>query len=65
MKRTISMILMLLMLVMPACGDNESGYTDVPPDAWYAEAVMALRGFKILIGKNRCPQKIFPLGFKS
>ena len=50
MKRTISMILMLLMLVMPACGDNESGYTDVPPDAWYAEAVMALREKGVMDG---------------
>ncbi len=50
MKRTISLILMLLLLVIPACGDNETGYTDVPSDAWYAEAVMALREQGVMNG---------------
>lgn len=50
MKRTISLILMLLLLVIPACGDNESGYADVPSDAWYAEAVTALREQGVMDG---------------
>ena len=55
MKKTISMILMLLMLVMPACGEDESDYADVPSDAWYAEAVTALReqGLMDGVGDNR------------
>ncbi len=50
MKRTISILLMLLMLVIPTCGENESGYGDVPSDAWYAEAVMALREKGVMDG---------------
>ncbi len=62
MKRTISMILMLLMLVMPACGDNEADYADVPADAWYAEAVAALREMGVMdgVGGNRFdPEGVF------
>ena len=50
MKRTVSVILMLLMLVMPACGESETGYSDVPSDAWYAEAVTALRERGVMDG---------------
>ena len=55
MKKTISMILMLLMMVMPVCGEDESAYADVPSDAWYAEAVTALReqGLMDGVGDNR------------
>ncbi len=62
MKRMISVILMLLMLVMPACGGNESGYEDVPADAWYAEAVTALREKGVMdgVGGNRFePEGVF------
>ena len=65
MKRTISillMLLMLLMLVMPACGENESDYADVPADAWYAEAVTALREKGVMdgVGGNRFdPEGVF------
>ncbi len=50
MKRTVSVILMLLMLVMPACGESETGYSDVPSGAWYAEAVTALRERGVMDG---------------
>ena len=58
MKRTLSILMMLLMvslLFMPACGDNEAGYEDVPSDAWYAEAVTALREKGVMdgVGGNR------------
>ncbi len=42
MKRTVSVILMMLLLVMPACGGSDPGYTDVPDGAWYGEAAAAL-----------------------
>ena len=37
MKRIIAVLLtMLLLLAFPACATNETGYKDVPADAWYA-----------------------------
>ena len=50
MKRTISIMLMLVMLVIPAYGGNGPAYEDVPSDAWYAEAVMALREKGVMNG---------------
>ena len=50
MKRTISIMLMLVMLVIPAYGGSGPAYEDVPSDAWYAEAVMALREKGVMNG---------------
>ena len=39
MKRTLAVLLMLLLLTAAACAANETGYKDVPADAWYYNAV--------------------------
>ena len=42
--------LVLLLLAAPACAAGETGYRDVPADAWYAEAVQALREAGLMNG---------------
>ena len=65
MKRTISILMMLILMLMaglPACGENEPGYGDVPADAWYGEAVTALREKGVMngVGDNRFdPEGVF------
>ena len=62
MKRTIAMILMLSLLIMPACAAGETKYDDVPSDAWYAQAVAELREMGVMdgVGGNRFdPEGVF------
>ncbi len=47
--------MLMLLLTVPACAANEAEYHDVPADAWYAEAVQALRESGLMngVGDNR------------
>ena len=57
MKRCLSFVLSLLLLLAPGVSAlaAEQGYADVREDAWYAEAVLALREKGVMdgVGDNR------------
>ncbi len=63
MKRITAVILvMLLMLAMPACAVSETGYNDVPADAWYAQAVQSMKESGLMngVGDDRFdPEGVF------
>ncbi|MBQ7566854.1 MAG: S-layer homology domain-containing protein [Oscillospiraceae bacterium] len=50
MKKILAFLLAALLLTTSACAANETGYRDVPADAWYAEAVQSLREAGLMNG---------------